>query len=272
MARGRNTTETDAAPSPGAAAGRDGAAGREDAAVRGGAPPAAARREGELWRAACFAFAAVAIVAGLAWALLGSSLLVVRSVQVTGLRTVTTSEVLDAAGIRHGTPLIRINTSVVARRVERLIPVQAAHVSRDWPDKIVISVQERTAAVAVAEPGGFGLVDKFGVIVRQTASKPPAMPLLTAPVPGPGASLRGSPAVRAAVTVLQELPSRLRQRVKSVSAQAASAVTLQLAGGVEVLWGGSDRAAPKLRELAILMRAHARYYDVSDPTVAVTGG
>jgi len=270
MARGRNITEADAVP-PAGAAGRDGAAGREDAAAAG-APPAAARREGELWKAACFAFAAVAIVAGLAWALLGSSLLVVRSVRVTGVHTVTTAEVLDAAGIRDGTPLIRINTSVVARRVERLIPVQSAHVSRDWPDKIVISVQERTPALAVAEPGGFGLVDKFGIIVRQTASKPPAMPLLTAPVPGPGASLRGSPAVRAAVTVVQELPSRLRRRVKSVSAQAASAVTLQLAGGVEILWGGSDRAAPKLRELAILMRAHAHYYDVSDPTVAVTGG
>jgi cell division protein FtsQ len=283
MARWRNITEADAAPppdaaaSPDSAAGPDGAAGRQDAAAAGaaageGAPPAAARREGELWRAACFAFAAVAIVAGLAWALLGSSLLVVRSVQVTGVHTVTTAEVLDAAGIRDGTPLIRISTSVVARRVERLIPVQSARVSRHWPDKIVISVLERTPALAVTEPGGFGLVDKFGVIVRQMASKPPAMPLLAAPVPGPGASLRGSPAVRAAVTVLQELPSRLRHRIKSVSAPAASAVTLQLAGGVEILWGGSDRAAPKLRELAILMRARARYYDVSDPTVAVTGG
>ena len=34
----------------------------------------------------------------------------------------------------------------------------------------------------------------------------------------------------------------------------------------------SDRAAPKLRELSILMRARARYYDVSDPAVAVTEG
>ena len=127
----------------------------------------------------------------------------VRSVQVTGTHLVTQAEVLAAADIRSGTPLIRINTSAVARRVEQLTPVQSAHVSRDWPDKIVISVQERTPALAVTGPGGFGLVDAFGVIVRQTASKPPAMPLLTAPVPGPGTSLRGSPAVRAAVTVLR---------------------------------------------------------------------
>ena len=276
MARGRNTTRTGAVPPPDAAASPDGAppAGTapDDAPPPDDAPLPEARRQGELWRAACFVFAAVAIVAGLAWALLGSSLLVVRSVQVTGVHLVTRAEVLAAAGIRNGTPLIRINTSVVARRVDRLTPVQSAHVSRAWPDKIVISVQERTPALAVAGPGGFGLVDEFGVTVRQAASKPAAMPLLIAPLPGPSASLRGSPAIRAAVVVLRELPPRLRHRVQSVSAQAASAVTLQLGDGVQILWGGTDRPAPKLRELSLLMRAHARYYDVSDPNVAVTRG
>ena len=60
------------------------------------------------------------------------------------------AEVLGAAGIRGGTPLIRINTSMVARRVERLTQVQSAHVSRAWPDTIVIVIQERTPALAVA--------------------------------------------------------------------------------------------------------------------------
>lgn len=279
MARGRDSTRTDTGSLP-AAAGRDdvlpGGAARDDVppagAARDDVPPAGARRESELWRAACFVFAAVAIVAGLAWALLGSSLLVVRSVQVTGEHLVTRAQVLGAADIRTGTPLIRISTSAVARRVERLTQIQSAQVSRDWPDKIVISVLERTPALAVAEPGGFGLIDAFGVTVRQSASEPPSMPLLTAPAPGPGASLRGSPAVRAAVTVLRDLPAALQHRIKSVSAQAASAVTLHLAGGIEILWGGTDRAAPKLRELSILMRVHAHYYDVSDPAVAVTGG
>lgn len=310
MARGRNDTGD---MPPVATAGRDdapaaGAAGGRPRQTAGTGPT----REGELWKAACFVFAAAAIVAGLAWALLGSSLLVVRSVQVTGVHMATRAEVLGAAGIRPGTPLIRINTSLVARRVERLIPIQSAQVSRDWPDKIVISVQERAPALAVPEPGGFGLIDEFGVIVRQVASKPPAMPLLTVQVPGPGAgsaaglgpaaglraaagpgsatgsgsaagsaadlspgsaaALRGSPAVRAAVSVLRELPGRLRHRVKSVSAPSATAITLQLTHGVTILWGGSDRSAAKVRELSILMRAHATYYDVSDPSVAVTGG
>jgi cell division protein FtsQ len=235
-------------------------------------PASGARREraSERWRAACFVFAAVAIVGGLAWALLGSSLLVVRSVQVTGVHLVSKAAVLRAAGIQHGTPLIQINGASVARRVEKLIPVQSAQVSRDWPDKIVITVQERTPAFAVAVGGGFGLIDESGVIVRELPAKPSGMPRLTVSVPASGVSLRGSPAVRAAVLVLHELPAKLRDRVRTVNAPSADAVTVRLSHGVTILWGGSDRAAAKARELSILMRAKAHYYDVSDPTIAVT--
>ena len=49
-------------------------------------------------------------------------------------------------------------------------------------------------------------------------------------------------------------------------------MTLDLRGGITVLWGGADRPAPKAAELAILMRTRASYYDLSDPGTAVTGG
>jgi hypothetical protein len=49
-------------------------------------------------------------------------------------------------------------------------------------------------------------------------------------------------------------------------------VTLDLRGGITVLWGGTDRPEPKAAELAILMRTRATYYDLSDPGSAVTGG
>jgi hypothetical protein len=41
---------------------------------------------------------------------------------------------------------------------------------------------------------------------------------------------------------------------------------------VTVLWGGVGRAAQKSGELILLLRTHARYYDVSDPGTAVTQG
>jgi cell division protein FtsQ len=220
------------------------------------------------WKAAVFALAAAAIVAAAVWALLGSSLFVVRSVVVTGTHLVPRAEVLRAARIAPGTPLARINTAAVARRVEQITQVQSAQVSRHWPDAVVIAVQERTPALAVASGGGYELVDRFGVVVRQVARLPGGMVVL-APAP---ASLRGNPAILAAVTVLGQLPARIRALVRTVAAPSASTVTLGLRGRITVLWGGTDRASAKAAELTILLRSRAAYYDLSDPGTAVTGG
>jgi cell division protein FtsQ len=223
------------------------------------------------WKAAFFTLMAAAIVAGAIWALLGSSLLVVRSVQVTGNHLVPRAEVLQAAAIKPGTPLARLNTAAIARRVERITQVQTARVSRHWPDAVVITVRERTPALAVASVGGYALIDKFGVVVRSVARRPGGMVLLASSASAL-ASLRGSPAVMAAVTVLQQLPEPIRALVRAVAARSAATVTLDLRGGITVLWGGTDRPGPKAAELAILMRTRAVYYDLSDPGTAVTGG
>lgn len=238
---------------------------------RGPGSPGTGRQAGAgPWKAAFFALTAVAIVAGVVWALLGSSLLVVRSVVVTGNRSVTRAEVLRAAAIEPGTALARVDTAAVARRVERMTRVQSAQVSKDWPDSVSIVIRERTPALAVASGGGFALVDRFGVVVSHVASRPPGMVLLvTAAAPAP---VRGDPAIGAAATVLAQLPPQIRLLVHSVTAPSPGAVTLDLRNGITVRWGGTDRPAAKAAELEVLMRSKARSYDISDPGTAVTGG
>ncbi len=236
---------------------------------RGGNGPARTRRRhGDPWRAALFGVLIMAILAGAAWALLGSSLLVVRHVKVNGNRLVSAAQVRDAAEVRVGQPLARVNTGAIARRVQRITAVLSVSVGRSWPDTIVITVRERTPQLAVAAAGGYDLVDEYGITVRWAARKPAGMPLLTAPP----AVLRGSPDVRAAAIVLRQLPSVLREKIVSVSAVSATAVTLHLIRGVTVLWGSPGQAARKAAELELLLRTHARLYDVSDPSTAVTQG
>jgi cell division protein FtsQ len=232
------------------------------------AAPGTARRHADPWRTAFFGVLILAIVAAVGWALLGSSLLVVRHVEVTGNRLVPAAQVRNAADIRLGQPLARVNATAAEHRVERIAAVLSATVSRSWPDAIVITVHERTPRLAVAAAGGYDLVDEYGVTVRSTARKPAGLPLLTAPP----AVLRGSPSVRAAALVLRQLPADVRKKVISVSAASASTVTLHLGHGVTVLWGGPDQAAQKSAELGMLLRTRARFYDVSDPSTAVTQG
>ena len=217
------------------------------------------------YRAAFFVLLAAGVAGAVAWALFVSPLLAVRSVTVTGTHVVPPAEVLAAAGVQPGTPLIRVNTAQVAARVDTISQVSDALVRRSWPNRLVIVIRERTPALAVMAPGGgYDLVDADGVVVRWTASRP-GLPLYSTAAAAPVASLRGDPALASAAAVLGELPAGVRHSVVSVTATDPDQVTVRLAGGITVLWGGTDRADAKAAELAVLMRAHDHYYDVSAP-------
>jgi cell division protein FtsQ len=162
-----------------------------------------------------------------------------------------------------------VNTTQIAQRILTIRQVLSVRVSTSWPDRVVIAVQERTSALAVALPNaGFDLVDAHGVVVQSAATRPLDLPLYTTTTAI--SSLPGDPGVAAAAAVLGELPAALRSSVASVTVPSTDQVTLRLDSGVTIVWGGPDDAAAKAKELAVLMRTHARYYDVSSPGSAVT--
>ena len=237
-------------------AGGRGGAGRAPGAVRRGPR----RRRRTRWRTAFFALAGVAIVGGVGWALLGDRLLVVRSVTVTGTHLVTPAQVIGAADVPLGTPLLNVDTGAVTRRVEALPNVASASVTEDWPDHVAITVTERVPVVALRmAAGGYDLVDKDGVIVRYATAKPATLPLLMTSLSG--GALRGDPSVAAVTEVLTELQPWLAQQVAQVRAAPVPAgpeqVTLTLRDGTTVQWGSPGGAAQKNRELAILRGSHA---------------
>jgi cell division protein FtsQ len=236
----------------------DEAAGDSSASASDARPPGRGRR----WRAAFLALAAAGVIGAAAWVVFGSRLLVVRSVVVTGIHLVPRSEILAVAGVEPGTPLVRVNPAAVAARIDTIRQVRGAQVRRSWPDRVVIVIRERTAALALTAPGGgYDLVDAGGVVMQWSASRPADLPLY--PTGAPGTSLRGDPDLAAAAAVLGELPAWLRPSVASVTAPDPDQVTLRLADGTTVLWGGTDRAGAKAAELTVLMHTHMRYYDVS---------
>jgi cell division protein FtsQ len=242
-------------------------------AGRGGAPRAGGRRPRTRWRAAFFALAGVAIVVGVGWALLGDRVFVVRSVTVTGTHLLASGQVIEAANVPLGTPLLRVDAGTVARRVEALNDVASASVSEDWPDHLVIAVTERVPAMAVRMAGGgYDLVDPSGVIVRMTKTPPAALPVFVTSLPG--SALRGNPAVTAAAGVLGELEPWLARQVAQVRAVPVTAgpeqVTLNLRDGKTVQWGSTDNAAQKNRELSILLPGKIHEIDVSAPGAVVT--
>ncbi|HXS65147.1 MAG TPA: FtsQ-type POTRA domain-containing protein [Streptosporangiaceae bacterium] len=265
-------------PQP-AEAGRVGRAGRAGRAGRKGGR--GGRRRTDRWKTAFFLLTAVALVGGVTWALLGSSLFVVRSVHVYdsgnssmalpgfAAMPVPRNQIRVATGIKIGMPLIRVETAQVRRRVAAITAVQSVTVRRSWPDAVVISVVPRTAVFTVRVSQGFDVVDSYGVVLGQDAHRPAG--LLPLKAPADPAQMRRSRAVQAAGAVVRRLPSWLRDIVGEVRAVRAGRVILVLRGGTTVVWGGPDRAVAKAKETAILLRTNARYFDVSDPHEATAG-
>jgi cell division protein FtsQ len=238
-----------------------------------GTRPRRSPRPRSRWRTAFFGLAVLATVAGVLWALLGDRLVVVRSVSVTGTHLLAPTQVSDAADVPLGTPLFSVNAGAVTRRVEAIRQVASARVTKDWPNGLTIAVTERVPVLALKMAGGgYDQVDKTGVVVLYSQTKPAALPLLTTALPGH--ALPGSAATEAAATVLAELKPSLAKQVAGVKPSSVAAgpeqVTLTLHDGKTIVWGSADGAAQKNRELEIVLSGTARHIDVSAPGTVVT--
>jgi len=182
-----------------------------------------------------------------------------RSVVVIGVGTVTREEVVDAAQVRLGTPLLQIDTDAVADRVAGIRRVASARVQREYPSTLRISIVERIPLVVKDFPDGPHLFDRDGVDFA-TAPPPPGLPYIEVENPGPA-----DPPTKAALQVMTALRPEVVVQVSRVAAPSVSSVTLTLADGRTVVWGTTDRTGEKAEKLAALLTQPGRVYDVSSP-------
>jgi cell division protein FtsQ len=182
-----------------------------------------------------------------------------RDVIVTGIGAVTREEVLDAAQVRLGTPLLQIDTDRVADRVAAIRRVASARVQRQYPSALRITIVERVPVVVKDFPDGPHLFDRDGVDFA-TAPPPPALPYLDVDNPGPT-----DPATKAALAVLLALRPEIAAQVGRIAAPSVASITLTLTDGRTVIWGTNDRTEEKAEKLAALLTQPGHVYDVSSP-------
>jgi cell division protein FtsQ len=182
-----------------------------------------------------------------------------RNIVVTGTGTVTRQEVLDAARVRPGTPLLQINTNQVADRVAAIRRVASARVQRQYPSALRITIVERVPVVVKDFPDGPHLFDRDGVDFA-TAPPPPALAYIDVANPGPS-----DPATKAALQVLMALRPEVAGQVGRIAAPSVASITLTLGDGRVVIWGTTDRTEEKAEKLAALLTQPGRTYDVSSP-------
>jgi cell division protein FtsQ len=182
-----------------------------------------------------------------------------RNIVVTGIGAVTREEVLDAAQVRPGTPLLQINTNQVADRVAAIRRVASARVQRQYPSALRITIVERVPVAVKDFPDGPHLFDRDGVDFA-TAPPPPGLPYIDVANPGPS-----DPATKAALQVLTALRPEVAGQVGRIAAPSVASITLNLNDGRVVIWGTTDRTDEKAEKLGALLTQPGRTYDVSSP-------
>ncbi|WP_370480521.1 cell division protein FtsQ/DivIB [Mycobacterium sp. pUA109] len=202
---------------------------------------------------------AVLVAVGLGLILYFTPVMSARDIAVSGAEVVTREDVLDAAQVQLGTPLLQIDTDQVANRVATIRRVASARVQRDYPSTLQITIVERIPLVVKDFADGPHLFDRDGVDFA-TAPPPPSLPYLDVENPGPS-----DPATQAALQVLTALSPDVADRVGKIAAPSVASITLTLADGRVVIWGTTDRTAVKAQKLAAVLSQPGQTYDVSSP-------
>lgn len=218
------------------------------------------------WLMAAWLGAALALLGGGAWLVELSPVLVTRSVRVEGVPNRDVNEITRRAAVVMGTPLARVDTAAIARRVISSATLAEVVVSRSWPSTIVISASPRVPVLAVKSPQGqVQVVDSAGVAYATVSAPPKGVPLINTVASPPS-----DEALRTGIAVIQALSTGQRVGVSNVTVSGANLVTIKL-GAVTVVWGGASEPELKVKVMTALLRQKGvNIIDVSAPRTPVT--
>ncbi|MFD0357022.1 cell division protein FtsQ/DivIB [Streptomyces sp. NPDC127110] len=221
--------------------------------------------------------AAVLLAAGVTWALYGSSWLRVEKVTASGAEVLTPEQVLGAAAVPVGAPLVSVDTDEIAARVRGRLPrIDSVDVVRSWPHGITLKVTERKPVLLIKKDGQFVEVDSSGVRFDTVRQAPAHVPVLELAAEGSPSARRfdGERLLREAVGIAGSLPEAVSKETLQVTVRSYDSVVLQLTRGRTVVWGSGELGEAKGRALTALLKASpkADHFDVSVPTAPAVSG
>lgn len=108
-----------------------------------------------------------------------------NALHIQGASPMAAADILDAAGVHEGQPLLGVDLNALRKRVEQVVWVKEVRVVRLLPDTLILAVVERKQLAVWQHGGRTDVIDDKGVVIRGAdASRFPGLPLIV----GPGAN------------------------------------------------------------------------------------
>lgn len=209
------------------------------------------RNEGRRRLQRLSAAAIVIAILALGYGVTRSPLLAVRKLRLEGASQVNEAQVRQASGIHSGVAMIDVDTSAAQRRLEALPWVDTAHVQREWPGEVRVTLTERTPVAQVVVGSSWYLIDDTGRVLDKTAAR--RVDLAT--VKGVAAAQPGKVLAHSdvLVPVVTRMPVVVQEAVDHVSLVKGSVVQLTLLGGGVATFGGADHLSAKYVSLTTML-------------------
>jgi cell division protein FtsQ len=198
------------------------------------------------------------------WLAYLSTVFAADRVEVTGTDDATIQEqVVAAAAVPLGRPLLRLDVAAIAERVAEVPAVAAVEVERHLDGVVELVLTPRSPAYVLLSHGSYVLVDASGRDYQTVAAPPPGLIPVTLAETGPRS-------LSDAAQVVVALPEAIRQQTRSVESQSIDHIEIRLLSGATILWGSADQSELKAEVMAGLINLGASYYDVSAPSHPAT--
>jgi len=181
----------------------------------------------------------------------------VAGVDVTGARHLTKDELQNIAGVFTGQSIFKVNLNEAAQRARALPWVRDVRLYRHLPNRISMTLSERTPVAVLDSGSGRFLVDDEGmVIVREAAAGADAQSLPSVSISGCRAQVGhsvDSGALNEALALLTEIARRGGWRAADVTVRANSVETLAVVYGGHEFRIGNGNYGEKLRRLGEIL-------------------
>ncbi|WP_295646268.1 cell division protein FtsQ/DivIB [uncultured Corynebacterium sp.] len=184
----------------------------------------------------------------------------VNSIEVEGTHNADAAAVKDAANVGTSANMLRVDTDQVAEKVAKVPWVEQVTVSRSWPSTLKVEVREHAAVAYFRDGQEVSAVDESGKVFLKGIAPKGAKEITSA-------RADDTRAIAAAVTAINALYPKEREKLERVEAKTAESLVLRFPEGKSVTWGSAERADEKAEATRVVLAREGKKWNVSNPAM-----